>query len=421
MKASLGLIAGAIFMQIPSNTNIAPSSIFPAAQYDLSAFPIKKRTEKYGVALDTFFVEQKKIMQGETFSTILSDYKIDIARINRIVDKSKGVFDIRNFRVGKFLTVLRPSADAPIDRIIYEPDVKTYITFNIKNQTIHKEELPVETKLRAAGGTIHSSLWQTLEDNDMDYDLASRMEDALEHVVDFHHTQKNDEFKLLFEQNYVAGKPISSGKLLGAYYKNNGKDHYAIYYEKGEDKGFYDVEGRPMKAGFLKSPLKFFRISSGFSMSRFHPVLRYSRPHFGTDYAAPTGTPIYAVADGTVMEASRTGGNGNYVKLKHNNDIQTQYLHMCRHAEGMRAGKTVAQGTIIGYVGSTGLATGPHVCFRFWKGGKQVNHLALNLPSAEPMNKSELLRFNPVRDQIVQQLKDVAITEPTNKAGKANP
>jgi murein DD-endopeptidase MepM/ murein hydrolase activator NlpD len=418
MKIGVGLLSSAILSQISFNAS-TNNSFVPTTQYDLSAFPVKPRTIKYGIALDSFFVEKKKIVQGETFSTILADYKIDISSINRLVAQSKGVFDIRNFRVGKFLTILRTSEDAPIDRIIYEPDVKSYITFNVKDKTIHKEELPVETKLRSAGGVITSSLWQTLEDNDMDYELASSMEDALEHVVDFHHTQKNDEFKLLFEQNYVAGKPISSGKLLGAYYKTGGKDHYAIYYEKGTQKGFFDIEGRPMKEGFLKSPLKFFRISSGFSMSRFHPVLRYTRPHFGTDYAAPTGTPIYAVADGTVMEAARTGGNGNYVKLKHSNDIQTQYLHMSRHAEGMRPGKSIQQGTVIGYVGSTGLATGPHVCFRFWKGGKQVNHLALNLPEASPMNKGELKYFIPVRDQVIQQLKEVAVV--TTKVDKANP
>lgn len=252
-------------------------------------------------------------------------------------------------------------------------------------------------------------------DNGLSYELTAKMEDALQWSVSFHHAQKDDEFKLVFDQNYIDGEQVGVGEVYAAYYKNASNEYYAIWYGKEKYAGYYDLEGRPMKKGFLKAPVKFSRISSRYNLNRFHPVLKRTRPHLGTDYAAPYGTPIYAVGNGVVVEASYTSGNGNFVKIKHDDRYQTQYLHMQKFASGIHRGVQVKQGQVIGYVGSTGLATGPHVCFRFWKDGKQVNHLNLQFPPPDPLPADELPAFFEVRDQYLAELQQ-AVPHPFSAA-----
>jgi len=244
-------------------------------------------------------------------------------------------------------------------------------------------------------------------DNGLSYELTSKMEDALAWSVDFHYIQKDDRFKLIYERHYIEGKPVGVGEIKGAYYKNYDNEYYAFYFENDKHSGFYDLEARPMKKAFLKSPVKYSRVSSGFNLRRFHPILKRRKAHLGTDYAAPRGTPIRAVADGVVVKRGRTRGNGNYIKVKHDKVYQTQYLHMNGFASGVNTGTHVKQGQTIGYVGSTGLATGPHVCFRFWKNGRQVNHLRENLPPPEPMPTEDIPKFNEVRDSFKVQLDQI--------------
>ncbi len=211
-------------------------------------------------------------------------------------------------------------------------------------------------------------------------------------------TEKKDSLWQYFNENEVL--------VLEETYKQNMLHGVKrIYFDNGQHKGYYDQEGRPMKSAFLKAPLKYSRISSYYNLNRLHPILKYRRPHYGTDYAAPHGTPIMAVGDGTVSQASYTSGNGNFVKIRHAGAYETQYLHMRGFAKGIRSGARVQQGQIIGYVGSTGLATGPHVCFRFWKNGQQVNHLRLNLPNPEPLPKAAMPEFIKVRDTLLEQMK----------------
>lgn len=262
----------------------------------------------------------------------------------------------------------------------------------------------VETKIESAEGIIEGSLWGSMEDQNLPTDLIASMENALGWSVDFYHIQKGDAYKLVFEREYVEGVPVGVGKLLGAEYTSGNNTYYSIRFNSGAYDGYYDLEGRPMKKAFLKAPVEYARISSGFSNNRFHPILKRNKGHYGTDYAAPTGTPIRAVADGVVTKACYAGGNGNFVKLRHDKVYETQYLHMSRFAKGIRPGVHVSQGQTIGYVGSTGLATGPHVCFRFWKNGKQVNHLKEKMPTPKPMEPIMLQEYFKVRDAIKSQL-----------------
>ncbi len=370
----------------------------------LDAFDIIEPTYKYGIMIDTFTVEKQIIKENEFISDILARYKVEYLDMEHLVTTYKDVFDVRLLRAGKPYTILNADTTTAADYFIYEPNVYNFIVYDFKNKTVKKVERPIETRIETASGVIETSLWNTMVDNGLSYELTSKMEDALAWSVDFYYIQKEDKFKLIYERHYIDGKPVGVGEVHGAYYKNVDNEYYAFYFENDRHNGFYDLEARPMKKAFLKSPVQYSRISSGFNLRRFHPILKRRKAHLGTDYAAPRGTPIRAVADGVVVKRGRTRGNGNYIKVKHDNVYQTQYLHMNGFAAGVNTGVHVKQGQTIGYVGSTGLATGPHVCFRFWKNGRQVNHLRENLPPPEPMPKEDIPIFNEIRDSMKVEL-----------------
>jgi len=377
------------------------------AKVKLGHFPVVPPTMKYGFAIDTFQVDEQLIEENEFISDILTGYKVDYDDVDYLVRTYKEVFDVRTLRAGKPYMVLNKDTATAADYFIYEPSVYKYIVFDFKSKTVEKFERPIESRIETASGVIESSLWNTMVDNGLSFELTSKMEDALAWSVDFHYIQKEDRFKLIYERHYIEGKPVGVGEIKGAYYKNYDNEYYAFYFENEKHNGYYDLEARPMKKAFLKSPVQYSRISSGFNLRRFHPILKRRKAHLGTDYAAPRGTPIRAVADGVVVKRGRTRGNGNYIKIKHDKVYQTQYLHMNGFAQGVNTGTHVKQGQTIGYVGSTGLATGPHVCFRFWKNGRQVNHLRENLPPPEAMPESDIPFFNVIRDSIKIQLDEI--------------
>jgi murein DD-endopeptidase MepM/ murein hydrolase activator NlpD len=377
------------------------------ARIQLSAFKVIEPTIKYGFVLDTFSVDEQIIHENEFISDILTRYKVAYTDIEKMVTEYKDVFDVRTLRAGKPYTVLSTDTSAIANYFIYEPSVYSYIVFDFDNKTIQKVDHPIETRVETASGIIESSLWNAMIDNELSYELTAKMEDALAWSVDFYYIQKEDKFKLIYERKYIAGEPVGVGEIKAAYFKNYDNEYYAFHFENDKHNGFYDLEARPMKKAFLKSPVKYSRISSGFNMRRYHPILKRRKAHLGTDYAAPRGTPILAVADGVVVKRGRTGGNGNYIKIKHDKVYQTQYLHMNGFASGVNTGVHVKQGQTIGYVGSTGLATGPHVCFRFWKNGRQVNHLRENLPPPEAMPSVDIPKFNVIRDTLKLELDQI--------------
>ncbi|MFK7770961.1 MAG: peptidoglycan DD-metalloendopeptidase family protein [Saprospiraceae bacterium] len=373
----------------------------------LSFFPVFKPEIKYGFILDTFHIINASINPNQFLSEILDEHHVLYEKVDALARNAEDVFSVTKLRAGKDYMILSKDASSPAQYFIYEPDVYSYVVYDIEKGTAEVFEREINTQIKSSSGIIESSLWQTMVDNDLSYDLASRLEDVFGWSIDFHHVQNGDRFKVIYESRSIDGKVVGVGNILGAYYKNYDNEYHGVYFENEQHQGYYDLEGRPMKKTFLKSPVKYSRISSGFNMNRFHPVLKRRKAHLGTDYAAPYGTPILAVANGVVTKASRTRGNGNFVKIKHDKTYQTQYLHMQKFAKGVHPGVHVKQGQVIGYVGSTGLATGPHVCFRFWKNNRQVNHRRLNFPPAEPMAEGEIPRFNEQRDQIVKQLNQI--------------
>nr|WP_256534326.1 peptidoglycan DD-metalloendopeptidase family protein [Lewinella sp. JB7] len=320
------------------------------------------------------------------------------------------MLDVRNLRAGRTYELL-DDADTPgPDFLVYAPTVYRYLRLDLQNTGRDEYvERPVTISERLAAGVIESSLWNAMVGAGHSYALTDKMEDALQWSVDFYHVQPGDAFQLVYEQEYVHDEAAGFGKVRAARYSTGGKDIYAFYFESedGEQSGYYGLDGQPMKSTFLKAPVRYSRISSSYNLRRFHPVQRRVKPHLGTDYAAPYGTPIVAVADGTVSRAGRTGGNGIFVKLHHDKRFDTQYLHMQRRAPGIVVGKRVQQGEVIGYVGSTGLATGPHVCFRFWDNGKQVDHTKMDFQDNEPMPENYLPEFFTVRDAYLAKLNSV--------------
>ena len=404
------------FFALKSTDAQITSSISGSPAHQWGALPVELPQVEYGFVLDTFQIFEGKVEANQTIADILLPHQTAYAKIDALAKKARDIFDVRQIRPNKKYLVLSTDSSKGPDFLIYEPDVFGYVVFDLRDSIrISYEKKKLETRISEASGIIYSSLWQTMVDNGLSYDLTARMEDAFAWSIDFYHIQNGDKFKLIFEEKLIDGEVVGVGDIHAAYFQNGGTDFYAYFYESENYRGFFDENARPMKKAFLKSPVKYSRISSRFNPRRFHPVLKRVKPHLGTDYAAPYGTPIYAVANGVITKASYTSGNGNYVKIKHDKVYETQYLHMQRIAKGIYPGVQVKQGQVIGYVGSTGLATGPHVCFRFWKNGRQVNHLRENLPPPEPMKESELPFFFEVQKVKEAALQAIPFPETTNK------
>ena len=370
---------------------------------DAMTHVIPANTFKFGFLADDHHFETSIMEPNQFVGEILNNNGISYSRIAELENRAKDIFDVRNIRAGKrFHLVKKDSCHNDALAFIYEPNPLRYVIYDFRDSVdvavVEKDySLVVET----ASGEIKSSLWQSMTDQNINPGVIDLMEDALASSVSFYHTKKGDRFKVIYERKYIDGEPVSLGRMLGAYFENRYGEYYSVFYENDLYTGFYDMEGRPSKKAFLKSPIKgSARISSRFNRRRLHPIKKRRIPHLGTDYAAPYGTPILAVADGVITKASYARNNGKYVKMRHDGTYETQYLHMQRFAKGIKPGVNVSQGTIIGYVGSTGLATGPHVCFRFWKNKKQIDHLRENFPPAEPMPEEELPAFFDHRDSM---------------------
>ena len=379
---------------------------------------VSPKTFIYGYDADSIQYEKHLIKPNQFVGDILQEGGVDYSDIIQMEQKAKYVFDVRGIRSGKPYTMIFDSCHESCLAFIYEPSPFYYINYNFEDSVfVEKVERDYEVCQETASGRIETSLWNAMMDQKLSPSVIDLMEDALASAVDFHHTQVGDEFKLIYERKYIEGKPVSLGKVLGAYWKNAQGESYSIYYDSEKYEGYFDEEGRPTKSTFLRAPVKFSRISSRYNLRRFHPIKKRRIPHLGTDYAAAYGTPIRATADGVVIARSYTKNNGNYVKLKHDKTYQTQYLHMQRFAKGIRPGVKVKQGETIGYVGSTGLATGPHVCYRFWKNGRQIDPLRENFPPADPMPAEALPDFYKARDQIKTTLDGIGMPPRTLIAG----
>ena len=368
----------------------------------------------YGLAIDGFDIETETVKRNEFLSDILQRYQIDLPRVAMVAEKAKDVFDVRKIAAGHDYTVFKDQS-GQAHYFVYQPNAIDYVVYDLRENTaVYKGQKPVDTKLETVAGVIQSSLYETLEANGASPDLAIQLAEIYGWAVNFYRINKGDWFKLVYERKYVDGEPVGPGRIESAVFGHNDKQYQAFYFEGADDErgAYYDENGKSLRRTFLKAPLKYSRISSRYTMRRFHPVQRRWKAHLGTDFAAPHGTPIVATAAG-VVEASAYGrGNGNYVKIKHDNVYTTQYLHMSKRA--VKRGQRVSQGQVIGYVGSTGLATGPHVCYRFWKHGKQVDALAQVFPPSEPISEKYQVAFDRTLNAQQQALASIGFEKQSN-------
>ncbi len=395
--AALLLLGLTYYLSLPTEESIA-SPVLEEQKDDFHKCYI------YGYDPDSVSITCGIIEPNEFLADILLSAKVSYAKIDAIARVSKDVFDVRNLRAGGTYTLIAQNDSLAAHTFIYQNSPYFHVVYDLQELDVNVVKEEIDQTEKVVSGTINGSLWLTMDRLNLPYELISKMEQALAWSVDFYHVQPSDSFKLIYEEQSIKGNVVGVGTLKAAYYKNYDNEYYSIWYQSDQYEGFFDECGRPMKKAFLKAPVEFSRISSRYNPRRFHPVLKRVKPHLGTDYAAPRGTPIRSVADGVVLTAGYTRGNGNYVKIKHDKVYTTQYLHMSKFAKGIRSGVHVKQGQTIGYVGSTGLATGPHVCYRFWKNGRQVDPLRENLPPPDPMADEELPSYFKVRDRILTAL-----------------
>ena len=351
----------------------------------------------YGLRYNNYDVIEDTIRKGETFGSILEKQNLDTLSVDEVVAIISDSIKVKNIRAGRVYTLFRTKdARKKLQYLVYQPNKTSYYFVDFTKYVVAQQKvLPLTFKRKTIAGELRGSLSETLKNEGATAALSAKLIGVYKWSIDFFKSKRGDKFAITYTERYV-NDTIFDGieDLECSFFEYKGKKIYAFPFAQDTASGkidYYDEDGKVLKNLFLKAPLKSINITSKYSKNRFHPVQQIWKPHSGTDYAAPSGTPIMTTASGIVEQTGYTAGNGNFVKVKHDGTYSTQYLHMSRIM--VRRGQSVRQGDIIGKVGSTGLATGPHVCYRFWKNGKQVDALKLKLPNSVPMNSKYKPRF----------------------------
>ena len=409
-------LAGAAFLLGKMYNSSAPLAEVSVVSDSTNTVPAKPHEPKmlYGMILqDDHVVIEDKIKRNQFLGDILHEYNVPANLIHQVSQLSRKVFDPRKITPNsKYTLICNQDSITKAKAFVYEPNAIDYIVFRFEDSlSVDIGQREVTTIEKSVSGIIRSSLSETMEALGMPPAVTNRFVDIFGWQVDFQRLQAGDKFKLIYEEQQVENITIGISKISGIYFEHFGSPYYAFPFDQGEGVDYFDEDGKSLRKALLKYPIEFTRISSRYNKNRFHPVQKRWKAHLGTDFAAPTGTPIRSVGDGIVLEARYKSNNGNYVKVRHNSTYTTQYLHMSRIASGVRAGDRVRQGQTIGYVGSTGLATGPHLCYRFWKNGVQVDALRVELPPSQPVNNDHMTSFGLVKEDLIQKLNIIPFPE----------
>ena len=354
--------------------------------------------KEFGFTFNDYKVVRDTIRSGDTFGKLLEKYPLkDSLRVHDVTEKVKDSFNVRRIKAGKpYIMFLDKKKPNTLQALVYIEDRINYTVVDFRDSiVVSNKQKPTTLKRRVVAAEIEGSLSETLSNAGVSAGLANKLANIYAYTVDFFKIQKGDKFAVTINERYIDDSIyVGVESIEASYFEHKGKKFFAFPYKLSENQkydDYYDENGKGLKSMFLKAPLDYFRISSRFSGRRFHPVQMRFKAHNGTDYAAPHGTPIKTTASGVVERTGYTAGNGNFVKVRHSSTYSTQYLHMSKIL--VRNGQRVSQGQTIGKVGSTGLATGPHVCYRFWKNGVQVDPLRLKLPNTEPMGKADKQKY----------------------------
>ena len=389
------------------------------SNYDVEKENQKTVEYKYGYNKDQYIFQEKTIKAGDTFGDILEDVGVDYPEIFEALQTTKGNVDFKKLQIGKpYTLIFSKDSLKTLKAFVYHPTVEGYSFIQLRDSVFGKTIVKPKTyKEREASGVIDNSLYVTLDEQNMNPLLTYYLSDIYAWTIDFFRLEKGDKFKVIYTESFV-DDTISVGisRVKAAYFLHRGKEQYAFEYETDSIKGiveYLDQNAKTLRRAFLQSPIKFGGISSRYNLRR--RIAYYGnriRPHKGTDFAAPVGTAILSTANGTVVKSSYTRANGRYVTVKHNNTYSTQYLHM--RTSNVRVGQQIEQGDVIGWVGMTGNTSGPHVCYRFWKNGLQVDPFKQKLPEAKPI--SESLKKQYFRDISLTRSKLDSITIKTKSS-----
>lgn len=371
---------------------------------------------EYGLPVDSFVIISGKIRKNQVLSDLFYKYGITNQQINELIKASEGIFNLKKIRYGNPWKFFCSRDSLPVaEYFVYEHTPVEYYMVDFTGPIrVTRQEKNVRTETRQTGGVINFSLWMTTQALDLDPMLAIELSEIYAWTVDFFAIQKGDSFKVIYDELYVDTLYIGMGKILGAWFHNAGNSYYAIPFMQDSVESYFDQHGNSLRREFLKSPVRYSRISSRYSHSRMHPILRIRRPHYGVDYSAPIGTPVYAIGDGKVTEIANKSEAGNMVRIQHNSVYSTTYLHLAYYGKGIEAGKSVKQGDVIGYVGSSGLSTGPHLDFRFYKNGYPVDPLKVEAPPVEPIRDENKQLYDSIKTVMMHRLDQIIIPETSN-------
>ncbi len=375
-------------------------------------------TVLYGMVVDSFRISENSVQRNQSLSDILLAYNVSHQDIFKLANISKDVFDVRKLSTNKKYTVIYEGEDSlpSAKALVYEPNPEEYVVFNLKDSMhVYIEKRPIEIRETTLSGIITSSLYNAIRQGGGSDQLVNLVADMYGWQIDFSRLYAGDKFKILYTEKAIEGEAVGIQEIIGAEFVHSKSPFLSVAFDQGNGIDYFDEDGKSLRKAFLRYPVEFSRISSRYTKNRFHPVQKRYKAHLGTDFAAPTGTPIYAASDGIITKAAYEKYNGNNVKIRHNSTFDTQYLHMSKIASGIKNGAKVKQGQVIGYVGSTGLATGPHLCYRFWKNGQQVDGLNVELPPSEPIVKDHLSKYMRYKDFVKNSLDQIKYPEETKE------
>lgn len=360
----------------------------------------------YGIPVDSFNLITGRIKRNGFLSSILLEHGIRMEEIDRLLKNSLAVFDVRKIRSGNNYTLFcERDSTARARYLVYEHDPSISYIFSLKDSLnitpFRKEIIRI---IRYSSVTIETSLWDAMLDGGLHPMLDAKLSEVFAWTVDFFGLQRGDSFKVIYEEMLIDGKSMGISRIYGAQFSGSGVKINAVPFIQDGKESFYDGEGNSLRKAFLKAPLQFSRVTSRFSSSRLHPILRIRRPHYGVDYAAPVGTPVQAIGDGRVTQTGFENGSGRIVRIVHNSVYSTAYLHLSRFASGISPGVYVKQGDIIGFVGTSGLSTGPHLDFRFYRNGSPVDPLSVEAPPVEPVSDSNRVKYERVKTVVLSLL-----------------
>ena len=402
------ILAGAAIFLMGRNGNKEAKE--NAATTDTDTIVAHTPIIKYNIDITQYDVLCDTVRSGQTLAELLYSFGFTSQQIHELTQCPDSIFDARKMRPGQICALLCEKDSSSTPRyFVYEESPKNYVTFDIAdNYRATRGTNPTQWRQSEVAGIVSTSLWVAMEKSNTSPQLAVQMSHIFGWSIDFFGIQKGDEFRLIYEQEYVGDTPLNNYAIRAASFNTQDSTIYAIPFLQEEETLFYNIDGNSLEGAFLKAPLDYYRISSTFSNSRLHPVLRIRRPHHGVDYSAPTGTPVYAIGSGKVIKkAYQANGAGYYVKIRHNSTYTTSYMHLSRFAAGLKEGDFVQQKQVIGYVGSTGLSTGPHLDFRVYENGTPIDPLTIKSQPKMPISEENKAAFSVLCDSLVGRLTSI--------------